>query len=81
PHITATLLAVFALLFSIPTALPAQAAGAPPVYPISGYFIYGSTNDATNMSNLTDIKSVGGDTIITFGSLLKPATLASVPAS
>ncbi|WP_284975484.1 hypothetical protein [Arthrobacter sp. efr-133-TYG-104] len=81
PHITATLLAVFALLVSILTALPAQAAGAPPVYPISGYFIYGSTNDATNMSKLTDIKSVGGDTIITFGSLLKPATLASVPAS
>ncbi|WP_347782809.1 hypothetical protein [Paenarthrobacter nicotinovorans] len=57
----------------------AQAAPAP-VYPISGYFIFGSTSDAANMSKLSDIKSVGGDTVITFGSQIKPATSAANPA-
>ncbi|MFP5019016.1 hypothetical protein ACKLTP_18900, partial [Paenarthrobacter ureafaciens] len=51
-----------------------------PVYPISGFFIYGSTSDATNNQKLSDIKALGGDTVITFGSRLKPATLADIPA-
>lgn len=74
-----TLLPAFALLVASLHASTAQAAPAP-VYPISGYFIYGSTSDATNMKKLSDIKALGGDTVITFGSRLKPATLAEIPA-
>ena len=58
---------------------PAQAATAP-VYPISGFFIFASSVDAVNKQKLADIKAIGGDTVITFGSQLKPATLASLPA-
>ncbi|MET4622067.1 hypothetical protein ABIE18_003535 [Arthrobacter sp. 2762] len=61
--------------------VPAADAAPAPVYPISGYFIYGSTSDAANLKKLTDIKSVGGDTVITFGSRLKPATLSTIPAA
>ncbi|MFK0003916.1 hypothetical protein [Paenarthrobacter sp. NPDC090522] len=75
-----SVLAAFALLTGSLNGSAAHAATAP-VYPISGYFIYGSTSDATNTKKLTDIKSVGGDTVITFGSLLKPATLSSIPAA
>ncbi|MFF2030670.1 hypothetical protein [Arthrobacter sp. NPDC058192] len=32
-----------------------------------------------NKQKLADIKAIGGDTVITFGSQLKPATLASLP--
>ncbi|WP_223943556.1 hypothetical protein [Arthrobacter sp. StoSoilB20] len=67
-------------MFGVLHASPAQAAPTP-VYPISGYFIYGSTSDANNLKKLTDIKSVGGDTVITFGSRLKPASLSTIPAS
>lgn len=73
-----SILAAFLLLAGFLQGAPAQAAA--PVYPISGYFIYGSSSDATNTKKLSDIKSVGGDTVITFGSLLKPATLSSIPA-
>ncbi|MEQ4567612.1 hypothetical protein [Paenarthrobacter sp. CAP02] len=59
---------------------PAASAAPAPVFPISGYFIYGSTSDSANLQKLTDIKSVGGDTVITFGSRLKPATLSTIPA-
>ncbi|WP_458108819.1 hypothetical protein M1D51_05310 [Arthrobacter sp. R3-55] len=78
-HLVAGLMAAAVLVLGILHGAPAQAA-TPPVYPISGYFIYGSTSDATNLKKLTDIKSVGGDTVITFGSLLKPATLSTIPA-
>lgn len=77
-HLIASFLAASALLMGFLHGQPAQAA-ASPIYPISGYFIYGSTSDAANTKKLTDIKSVGGDTVITFGSLLKPATLATIP--
>ncbi|WP_426003813.1 hypothetical protein ACPFL9_15905 [Paenarthrobacter sp. NyZ202] len=77
-HLALSFIAALSLLLGFLHASPAQAA-ASPVYPISGYFIYGSTSDAANMKKLTDIKSVGGDTVITFGSLLKPATLATIP--
>jgi hypothetical protein len=53
---------------------PAQAA-APNNYPLSGFFISGSTNNQTNIDKLKAIKAVGGDTVITFGSQLKPASL------
>ncbi|MFJ6453428.1 hypothetical protein [Paenarthrobacter sp. NPDC091669] len=78
-HFIASLLAAFVLVIGFLHGPIAQAAPAP-VYPISGYFIFGSTNDAANMSKLTDIKSVGGDTVITFGSQIKPATSAANPA-
>lgn len=79
-HIAASLLAALALMLGFLHGSPAQAAAPPPVYPVSGYFIFGSTNDDANLKKLTDIKSVGGDTVITFGSLLKPATSAQVPS-
>ncbi|MFE4196520.1 hypothetical protein ACFRJ9_11695 [Paenarthrobacter sp. NPDC056912] len=79
-HLAAGLLAIFALVLSLLHGSTAQAA-APPVYPISGYFIYGSTSDAANTKKLSDIKSVGGDTVITFGSRLRPATLSDIPAA
>lgn len=78
-HFIAAALAASALLLGFLHGQPARAA-VTPVYPISGYFIYGSTSDAVNTKKLTDIKSVGGDTVITFGSLLKPATLSTIPA-
>ncbi|MFK0039341.1 hypothetical protein ACIQTW_05825 [Paenarthrobacter sp. NPDC090517] len=72
-------MAALVLVLGILHGSPAQAVPSP-VYPISGYFIYGSTSDAVNTNKLTDIKSVGGDTVITFGSRLKPATLSTIPA-
>lgn len=78
-HLIAGLMAAVVLVLGILHGSPAQAATSP-VYPISGYFIYGSTSDAANLKKLTDIKSVGGDTVITFGSRLKPASLSTIPA-
>ncbi|SEI41832.1 hypothetical protein SAMN04487917_101173 [Arthrobacter sp. yr096] len=52
---------------------------AEPRYPIGGYFIAASSRDSTNIKKLTDIKASGGDTVITFGTLLQPATLESLP--
>ncbi|MBN9128245.1 MAG: hypothetical protein J0I04_01135 [Paenarthrobacter ureafaciens] len=77
-HFIAAALAAAALLLGFLHGQPARAA-VTPVYPISGYFIYGSTSDSANIKKLTDIKSVGGDTVITFGSRLKPATLSTIP--
>ncbi|MET4540536.1 hypothetical protein ABIE37_002323 [Arthrobacter bambusae] len=50
-----------------------------PSYPISGYFISASSRDAVNYKKLEDIKAFGGDTVITFGISLQPATLESIP--
>lgn len=50
-------------------------ASAPIQHPISGFFISSSTNDQTNYDKLKAIKDVGGDTVITFGAQLKPASL------
>ncbi|MBT2585348.1 hypothetical protein [Arthrobacter sp. ISL-95] len=55
-------------------AAPAQAE-TPNNYPISGFFIYASKTHQTNIDKLEAMKAVGGDTVITFGSILKPATL------
>ncbi len=54
--------------------LPVQAA-VPANYPLSGFFISASTSDGANVAKLQAIKAVGGDTVITFGSLLQPAAL------
>jgi len=78
-HFAASLFAAFVLVIGFVHGPIAEAAPAP-VYPISGYFIFGSTNDAANLQKLTDMKSVGADTVITFGSTIKPAASASVPA-
>lgn len=81
-HVATSLFAVLVLfLLAGVTYVPAAHTAAPPtVFPISGFFIYASASDSANKQKLTDIKSVGGDTVITFGSQLKPATLASLPA-
>jgi hypothetical protein len=78
-HLAATLLAAFVLVAGSLQGTAAQAA-APPVYPISGYFIFGSSSDAVNTQKLSDIKAVGGDTVLTFGSRIKPAALGDIPA-
>lgn len=78
-HLVASILAAFVLVVGFLNGSPAQAAAPPPVFPISGYFIFGSSSDAVNTQKLTDIKAVGGDTVITFGSRLKPASLDTVP--
>ncbi|MDR6987961.1 hypothetical protein J2Y66_002459 [Paenarthrobacter nitroguajacolicus] len=49
-------------------------------YPISGYFISASSRDSANYKKLADIKAFGGDTVITFGTSLQPATLESLPS-
>ncbi len=51
-----------------------------PDFPISGYFISASSRDETNFGKLQDIKAFGGDTVITFGSTLQPATADDLPA-
>jgi hypothetical protein len=43
--------------------------------PIGGYFIYAATNASANTQKLDAIKATGADTIITFGSRLRPVTL------
>lgn len=50
-----------------------------PNYPISGFFISASARDAANYQKLSDIKKFGGDTVITFGTLLKQTPLDSLP--
>jgi hypothetical protein len=50
---------------------PAQAA-TPSNYPISGFFISASTNNQVNVDKLKAIKAVGGDTVVIFGTQLKP---------
>ena len=77
-HLTASLLAAFVLVVGSVYGPTAQAA-ASPVYPISGYFIFGSSSDAINSQKLSDIKALGGDTVMTFGSRIKPATLSEIP--
>lgn len=49
-------------------------------YPISGYFISASSRNSANSKKLADIKAFGGDTVITFGTSLQPATLESLPS-
>lgn len=51
----------------------------PPAYPISGYFITANTVPSKNREKLADIAAIGGDTAITFGTLLRPATAESLP--
>ncbi|WP_458108803.1 hypothetical protein M1D51_05225 [Arthrobacter sp. R3-55] len=80
--VSVLLIAVVARLFGIanepdPLDSKSESAAAPP-YPISGYFISASSSDATNQRKLAEIKALGGDTVITFGTLLKPATVEAI---
>ncbi|MFK0003897.1 hypothetical protein [Paenarthrobacter sp. NPDC090522] len=52
---------------------------AAPQYPVSGYFISASNDDVFNRNKLAEIKKLGGDTVITFGTLLKPVSPADLP--
>ncbi|WP_426003826.1 DUF4434 domain-containing protein [Paenarthrobacter sp. NyZ202] len=52
----------------------------PAPYPISGYFISSTSDDARNFQKLRDVKAVGGDTVITFGNSLVPTPAESLPA-
>ncbi|MGP0224871.1 hypothetical protein [Paenarthrobacter sp. NCHU4564] len=52
----------------------------PAPYPISGYFISSTSDDARNLQKLRDVKAVGGDTVITFGNSLVPTPAESLPA-
>ncbi|WP_284980189.1 hypothetical protein [Arthrobacter sp. fls2-241-R2A-200] len=51
-----------------------------PRYPISGYFISPPVDSSDGRTKLADIKAAGGDTVITFGTLLTPASANSLPA-
>lgn len=45
--------------------------------PISGFFVSAGATDADNLDTLRNIEAVGGDTVVTFGTTLRPATLDS----
>ncbi|MFE4080494.1 DUF4434 domain-containing protein [Paenarthrobacter sp. YIM B13468] len=66
-----------------PPAAPKQtpAARAPKAasYPIGGYFVFASPSSSRNTQKLSEIKTAGADTVITFGTPLVPATLATIP--
>ena len=61
------------------SASPSVTSASKPQYPISGYFITANTVASKNREKLTDISAVGGDTAITFGTLLKPVSPDSLP--
>ncbi len=61
------------------TAVTPNAPASPPTHPISGYFITANTESSANRDKMADIKALGGDTAITFGTLLRPATEESLP--
>lgn len=58
---------------------PSATPEALPQHPLSGYFIYANTSASANREKLTDINRLGGDTVITFGTLLRPASRESLP--
>ncbi|MFJ4167913.1 hypothetical protein ACIPY3_00235 [Paenarthrobacter sp. NPDC089714] len=59
--------------------MPTEPGQANPTYPISGFFIAPSSRDSTNLAKLSDIKTFGGDTVITFGTPLQPVTRETLP--
>lgn len=85
PVLAAALVALGMNVFPQPAPTPAPPMAEPtrvadlPTYPISGFFISASPSAKTNNQKLQDIKAVGGDTAITFGSLLRPAEEDSLP--
>lgn len=77
-HRILALVAILAFVVSMPA--PVVVAAETPRFPVSGYFVEEGATDAANAQKLTAIKALGGDTVITFGPQLKPATLATIPA-
>lgn len=73
---------LIATLIALPLSClgPSTLAADTPLYPVSGFFIRASTSNSVNVQKLRAIKAVGGDTVITFGSRLTPASLPAVPA-
>lgn len=80
PKIRLFMSLVLAILVAItvPVAEPRAVAAETPQFPVSGFFVSASTSDAVNTQKLSDIRGAGGDTVITFGSHLMPASLGSV---
>ncbi|MEI2278546.1 hypothetical protein OHC50_13850 [Paenarthrobacter ilicis] len=69
-------------LLPTPQKSPAPPSATPkalPQYPLSGYFIYANSSATANRKKLADIHALGGDTVITFGTLLRPASRESLP--
>ncbi|MCU1568625.1 MAG: hypothetical protein JWQ56_3562 [Pseudarthrobacter sp.] len=64
---------------TIAPSVSSRAVSEQPVFPISGFFVRASANEDENARKLSAIQSVGGDTVITFGSRLVPAPLNGVP--
>lgn len=58
---------------------PAVKAPKPGSYPIGGYFVYATPSSSRNLQKLSEIKAAGADAVITFGTSLVPATLATLP--
>lgn len=50
-----------------------------PNYPITGYFIYANREPSANREKLEEIHKLGGDTVITFGTLLRPSSKEDLP--
>jgi hypothetical protein len=71
---------VLAILVSmtVPLAEPRAVAAEAPQFPVSGFFVRASTKESVNTRKLSDIRGAGGDTVITFGSHLMPASLGSI---
>lgn len=54
---------------------PAPAAAPPSAQPISGFFVGAGSTDEENAETLADIRKVGGDTVITFGTTLRTGSV------
>ncbi|MGO4491677.1 hypothetical protein AB4Y86_06250, partial [Arthrobacter sp. 2YAF22_2] len=74
------LLVVALLVLGLCPIGPPAVAADPPIYPVSGFFVAASTSDSVNTQKLQAIKAVGGDTVITSGSNLAPASPSGVAA-
>lgn len=61
--------------FFIPLSIPAAQAVNTPL--LGGYFIYSSSNQTTMDEMLDGVVSTGADTVITFGTRLKPTALSA----
>lgn len=56
---------------------PSPAAPAATAQPISGFFVAAGTTDADNAAQLAQVKAVGGDTVVTFGTTLRAGSVDS----
>lgn len=63
-----------AIIFPLSSSSPSYA-GESDFQPIGGYFIYAGTSADANGKKLDAIQATGADTVITFGSRLRPSTV------